>query len=162
LIIFSAVIFRATWIRLFPVVHTQYIFVRKLFDDLSESVQIRIVAFPFVIILDMYNFSLDVATMNGALGYVQTIQAVNKHSGHAFGKAYFAHLFQFRHAKLKRFDEIFHVHGILAGLVQEEIEIECLIVAICIIVINSIVNLTILCDLYNGLILFYHLITLLY
>jgi hypothetical protein len=84
--------------------------------------------------------------MNGTLGYIQAIQAINKEPRHAFGKAYFAHPFQFGHAQFQRFDEVLHIHRILARLVQEELEIERLVMAICIGVIDSIIDLTMFCD----------------
>ena len=93
----------------------------KLFDDLSEPIQIRIVAFPLVIILDMDYFSLHVAAMNRPLGYIQAIQAIHKDTRHAFGKTDFTHLFQLGQTQFKRLNKILHIHGIFAGLVQEEL-----------------------------------------
>jgi hypothetical protein len=108
-------------------------------------------------------FSLDITTMNGSLGYIQAIQAVNKESRHAFGKANLAHLFQLWQTQFQRFDEVLHIHCIFTGLVQEELEVECLVVAIIVAIADSIViNMAIFCDLNHGLILFHHLITLLY
>ena len=94
LVVFPAVIFRATWIRLFPVVHAQYVLVCKLLDNLSQSIQVCIVALPLIIVFDMDYFSLDITTMNGSLGYIQAIQAIHKDTRHAFGKTNLAHFFQ--------------------------------------------------------------------
>jgi hypothetical protein len=76
-----------------------------------------------------------------------------------------ANVLQLIHLHFNILYEFGHIDGILAGLIQEELEIERLIVivAICIGVIDGIVIIiTILCDFYHGLILFHHLITLLY
>jgi hypothetical protein len=125
----------------------------KLLDNLSEPIQVCIIPFPFIIVLDMNYLSLDVTAMNRTLGYIQTIQAVHKDTRHAFGKAYFAHPFQLWQTQFKRFDEILHIHRILARLVQEYIQIERLIIIVAI--ANRIIHLTIFRDLYNGLILLY-------
>jgi hypothetical protein len=155
LCVFPAVVFRATLIRLFPIVYFQDILDSKLFDNFSQPVQVCIVHFPFVIVLDMYDFSLDITTMNGALGYIQAIQAVDKDTRHAFGKTDFAHLFQLGQAQFQRFDEILHIHGIFARLVQEELEVECLVIIVIVAVADSIiVDLAVFCDFYYGLILF--------
>jgi len=156
--VFPAVVFRATLIRLFPIVHLQDILDSKLFDNFSQPVQVCIVHLPLVIVLDMYYFSLDITTMNGSLGYIQAIQAVDKDTRHAFGKADFAHLFQFWQTQFQRFDEILHIHRILAGLVQEELEIECLVVAVvdvACIIDSIIIDLAIFREFYHGLVLFH-------
>jgi hypothetical protein len=101
----------------------------------------------------MNYFSLDITTMNRALGYIQAIQAVNKDTGHAFGKAYLPHPFQLWQTQFKRFDEILHIHSIFACLVQEYIQVERLVIIVAI--ANRIIYLAIFRDLYNGLVLLY-------
>jgi hypothetical protein len=128
----------------------------KLFNNFSQPIQVCIIAFPLVIVFDMNYFSLEITAMNRSLGYIQAIQAIHKDTRHAFGKTDFAHLFQLGQTQFQRFDEVLHIHGIFARLVQEELEIECLVMAICVCVIYGIIiDLAVFCDLYYGLVLFY-------
>lgn len=75
-------------------------------------------------VFDVDGFSLLVGAMNGSNGFVEVVQVVEYDFGDAFNVSELAHVGEVGQLELDGIDKVGHVHGVFAGFVQEEVEVE--------------------------------------
>ena len=69
--------------------------------------------------------------MDRASGFIEVVEAFDKHAGYAFCVSQLSHTLQITQVQLEGLDEVLEVHGIFTCLVQIEVEIEGLVVTVC-------------------------------
>lgn len=91
----------------------------KILQILFGDTVIRVVFFPFVVIFQVYDFSLYIRAMHRALISGKILQSVRNHLRDTSDVAVSSDSFESFVGDGKRIDEIFDVHGVSARLVQE-------------------------------------------
>lgn len=85
---------------------------------------------PFIIILDIQYFALAIATVNRAFGHIRLLEVVHKYLRNPLNKPTLANILHIVRIQFYRLHEIRHIHRVLTLLIQEHIDIECLIIGI--------------------------------
>ena len=137
-VVLAIVVFFAARILVPPVVHDHHVLVGDLLDNALKLILVRSVFLPPVLVLNMYDFPLQVAAVDGALSDIQLVESVNQQTRNALGVAQVTNLLKVGSADLQGFDKVANVHGVLAGVVEEELQVEGLVVAVGVVVVVAV------------------------
>jgi len=99
-----------------------------MLNCLSQLHFVFIFFFPFVFLLNVHHLSFGIAAMNWPFVNVQRLQVLNNNVGNAIDKSNFSYILQIRQLQFQRIHKLGQVHGILALLVQKQIQIERFVV----------------------------------
>jgi hypothetical protein len=99
-------------------------------DHLSQLFIIFIILFPDPVVFNIDRFSLGVCAMDWALGYIEGLQVLDYDVGNAFDITELAYALQVGKLKVYGIYEVSNIHCIFAVLIQEDLQIECLVMRI--------------------------------
>jgi hypothetical protein len=104
-----------------------------------------IVLFPFVSILDIDGFPLQIRTVQGSGVHIHVFEPVRHDGRKTFNIANLTCMEELISRDFKGFDEVVHGDGILTSFIEEYIEIELIVVSSIIVTIGvGVANLSLL------------------